>query len=113
MPAPLTRVLTVNEVRENIKALREAALHRGAVVHFGERGRDEVVLVAADAFVALEHEARRARQRGGVKRGRKPRSLFEVMRAAGTFDGPADLSEHHDAYIHGRAFPQAPGASGS
>lgn len=106
MAARASKVLTVNEVRDNIKALREAALHRGAVVHFGERGRDEVVLIAAAKFTALEQEALQARRAAG--RRSPPKSLFEAMRAIGTFEGPPDLSEHHDDYLYGgKAFPEA------
>jgi hypothetical protein len=43
----LGRVLTIEEVKQRMKDIREAAVHYGGVVHCGERGRDELVIVSA------------------------------------------------------------------
>lgn len=52
------RVLTISEVRERLSEVREEALYRGAVIHWGDRGRDELVTLSRDLFQRLiEHPA--------------------------------------------------------
>jgi hypothetical protein len=41
------RVLTIEEVKQKMKDIRAAAVHYGGVVHCGERGRDELVIVSS------------------------------------------------------------------
>jgi hypothetical protein len=110
MARRVKNVLTVTEVRDNIKQLREAALHRGAEVHFGERGRDEVVIIAASALAELKRGLTRAmKASGGAGRNRAPEEppFMAAIRAVGTFAGPPDLSENHGAYLHGgKAFSE-------
>ncbi|HLL53352.1 MAG TPA: hypothetical protein VK447_07395, partial [Myxococcaceae bacterium] len=43
----LGSVLTIEEVKQRMKDVRIAAVHRGSVIHCGERGRDEMVIVSA------------------------------------------------------------------
>src|SRR5438445_8261980 len=92
-------VLTVNQVRDNLKALREAALFERAEIHFGERGADEVVILATKTLAALK-----ARARGGASNARpaerpSPQPAFvRAILAGGTFAGPEDLSERVDDY---------------
>ena len=42
-----SRVFTIGEVRQKMKDIRAAAVHYGSVVHCGERGRDELVIVSS------------------------------------------------------------------
>lgn len=46
-PAVMNRVLTIEEVKQKMKDIRAAAVHYGGVVHCGERGRDELVIVSS------------------------------------------------------------------
>lgn len=47
------RVLTIEEVKQKMKDIRTAAVHYGVVVHCGERGRDELVIVSARRWKEL------------------------------------------------------------
>ncbi len=50
------RILNISEVRERLSEVREEALYRGAIVHWGDRGRDELVTLSRDLFQRLlEH----------------------------------------------------------
>jgi len=50
------RILNISEVRERLSEVREDALYRGAIVHWGDRGRDELVTLSRDLFQRLlEH----------------------------------------------------------
>jgi hypothetical protein len=49
-PAVMTRVLTIEEVKQKMKDIRAAAVHYGGVVHCGERGRDELVIVSSQRW---------------------------------------------------------------
>jgi hypothetical protein len=52
------RILNISEVRERLSDVREDALYRGAIVHWGDRGRDELVTLSRDLFQRLlEHGA--------------------------------------------------------
>jgi hypothetical protein len=42
-----SRVLTIEEVKQKMKDIRTVAVHYGGVVHCGERGRDELVIVSS------------------------------------------------------------------
>jgi hypothetical protein len=46
-PAVMSRVLTIEEVKQKMKDIRTAAVHYGGVVHCGERGKDELVIVSS------------------------------------------------------------------
>jgi hypothetical protein len=46
-PAVMGRVLTIEEVKQKMKDIRTAAVHYGGVVHCGERGKDELVIVSS------------------------------------------------------------------
>jgi hypothetical protein len=95
-------ILTMNQVRDNIKTLREAALHQRAEIHFGERGADEVVLVSATTWAALKakaHGVAGPRIPTAGRRASKQLSFVDAILAGGTFIGPSDLSEHVDDYL--------------
>jgi hypothetical protein len=49
-PNVLGRVLTIEEVKQKMKDVRDAAVHYGGVVHCGERGRDELVIVSLETW---------------------------------------------------------------
>jgi hypothetical protein len=49
-PAVMSRVLTIEEVKQKMKDVRAAAVHYGGVVHCGERGRDELVIVSTQRW---------------------------------------------------------------
>jgi hypothetical protein len=49
----LDRVLTIEEVKQKMKEIRTAAVHYGGVVHCGERGRDELVIVSSRTWEAV------------------------------------------------------------
>jgi hypothetical protein len=42
-----SRVLTIEEVKQKMKDIRAVAVHYDGVVHCGERGRDELVIVSS------------------------------------------------------------------
>jgi hypothetical protein len=52
-PAVMSRVLTIEEVKQKMKDIRAAAVHYGGVVHCGERGRDELVIVSSRRWEEL------------------------------------------------------------
>lgn len=52
-PAVMSRVLTIEEVKQKMKDIRVAAVHYGGVVHCGERGRDELVIVSSQRWQEL------------------------------------------------------------
>ncbi len=49
----IDRVLSVEEVRKNFKDVNEAALHGGAIIHYGERGADQLVIMSRATCEAL------------------------------------------------------------
>src|SRR5438874_12760246 len=101
----IDRALTVNEARDNIKRIREAALHERAEIHFGERGRDEVVILSATALAELKERAREAataaprsrRDRAGTSK--QSRFVAEVL-AGDLAEGPSDLAQSVDEYLY-------------
>ena len=60
MGSVIDHVLTMEEVRQSMKAVASAALHQGAVVHFGERGADQLVIVARERWDAVVAERAQA-----------------------------------------------------
>jgi hypothetical protein len=49
----LDRVLSVEEVRKQMRAVNDAARNQGAVIHYGERGEDELVIMSAAFYQQL------------------------------------------------------------
>jgi hypothetical protein len=47
------RPLNISEVRERLREVREDALYRGRIIHWGDRGRDELVTLSSDLFQRL------------------------------------------------------------
>jgi len=47
------RIMNISEVRERLSDVREAALYRGAIVRWGDRGRDELVTLSREVFQRL------------------------------------------------------------
>ncbi|MGH7577867.1 MAG: hypothetical protein ACREM1_22440 [Longimicrobiales bacterium] len=43
----LDRVLTIEETKLRMKDIRDRAVHQHAVIRFGDRGRDEMVIVSS------------------------------------------------------------------
>lgn len=70
----LDRVLTIEEVKQRMKDIRTAAVHRGSVVHCGERGRDEMVIVSARLWE--EVNARWQEETSGAELPRDPYAAF-------------------------------------
>lgn len=52
------RVLTIEEVKQKMKDIRAVAVHYGGVVHCGERGRDELVIVSSRRWEEVTGAAR-------------------------------------------------------
>ena len=54
----LDRVLTIEETKLRMRDIRDRAVHRHAVIRFGDRGRDEMVIVSSAVWAevnALKH----------------------------------------------------------
>lgn len=47
------KVLNISEVRERLREVREEALYRNGVIHWGDRGRDELVTLSRELFQRL------------------------------------------------------------
>lgn len=60
----LDRILTIEETKLRMKDIRDCAVHRHAVIRFGDRGRDEMVIVSS----ALWEEVS-ARKQGDLAAG--------------------------------------------
>lgn len=43
----LDRVLTIEETKLRMKDIRDCAVHQHAVIRFGDRGRDEMVIISS------------------------------------------------------------------
>jgi hypothetical protein len=52
------RVLTIEEVKQKMKDIRAVAVHYDGVVHCGERGRDELVIVSSRRWEEVTGAAR-------------------------------------------------------
>ena len=62
----IDRVLTVEELRKRMKDVNEAALHQGAVIHYGERGADQLVIMSRELWEELlADRSRAAAERSG------------------------------------------------
>ena len=77
----LAHVLTIEEVKQRMKDIRTAAVHRGSVVHCGERGRDEMVIVSARLWE--EVNARRQAEMSDAELPRDPYAPFARAVEAG------------------------------
>lgn len=53
----MDHVLSVEEVRKQFKAVNEAALHQQAVIHYGERGADQLVIMSREMWEAMLERA--------------------------------------------------------
>ncbi len=60
MGSVIDHVLSIEEVRQGMKAVTEAALHQGAVIHYGERGADQLVIMSRELWEAVLAERPRA-----------------------------------------------------
>jgi hypothetical protein len=49
----LDRVLSVEEVRSQMRAVNDAARNQGAVIHYGDRGEDELVIMSVALYQRL------------------------------------------------------------
>jgi hypothetical protein len=67
-------VLTIEEVKQRMKDVRIAAVHRGSVIHCGERGRDEMVILSARLWE--EVNARKQAEMSGAELPREPYDAF-------------------------------------
>jgi hypothetical protein len=70
----LDSVLTIEEVKQRMKDVRIAAVHHGSVIHCGERGRDEMVIVSARVWEELN--ARKQAEMSGAELPREPYDAF-------------------------------------
>ena len=59
-PDVTSQVLTTEEVKDRLREIKEAVLHRNAVVHFGDRQRDDFVILKRARYEALVIQAERA-----------------------------------------------------
>jgi hypothetical protein len=53
----MDRVLSVEEVRRRFKTVNAAALHHKALIHYGERGTDQLVIISVQTLAALLERA--------------------------------------------------------
>jgi hypothetical protein len=56
----IDHVLSVEEVRKRLKDVNEAALHQSAIIHYGERGADQLVIMSRELCEALLAERAQA-----------------------------------------------------
>jgi hypothetical protein len=70
----LGAVLTIEEVKQRMKDVRIAAVHRGSVIHCGERGRDEMVIVSARLWEELN--VRKQAEMSAAELPREPYDAF-------------------------------------
>lgn len=99
------RALSHVEFRENLPALARKALHEREEVHFGNRGRDELALIASDSLAELKRLAQLAVAHGLTTEVQVPNDpwagLKGALRAGRLPAGSAPLSrrlpEHFDA----------------
>lgn len=70
----ISSVLTIEEVKQRMKDVRIAAVHRGSVIHCGERGRDEMVIVSARLWE--EVNARKQAEMSAAELPREPYDAF-------------------------------------
>jgi hypothetical protein len=77
----LGSVLTIEEVKQRMKDVRIAAVHRGSVIHCGERGRDEMVILSARLWE--EVNARKQAEMSAAELPREPYAAFARALEAG------------------------------
>jgi hypothetical protein len=70
----LGAVLTIEEVKQRMKDVRIAAVHRGSVIHCGERGRDEMVILSTRLWEELN--ARKQAEMSAAELPREPYDAF-------------------------------------
>jgi hypothetical protein len=70
----LGSVLTIEEVKQRMKDVRIAAVHRGSVIHCGERGRDEMVILSTRLWEELN--ARKQAEMSAAELPREPYDAF-------------------------------------
>jgi hypothetical protein len=85
----LARVLTIEEVKQKMKDIRSAAVHYGGVVHCGERGKDELVIVSAKTWEELT-----SRRQAEIVAAEMPADPFAVFDLA-LQDGRLGAGEEH------------------
>jgi hypothetical protein len=56
----IDHVLSVGELRKRLKDVNEAALHQNAIIHYGERGADQLVIMSRELCDALLAERAQA-----------------------------------------------------
>jgi hypothetical protein len=78
-----SQVLSTEAVKVNFREIKQAVLHRGAVVHFGDRQQDDFVIIARARYEALLARA----QRAGEAEAGPGRSDFLAGIAAGVRAG--------------------------
>jgi hypothetical protein len=86
----LERVLTIEEVKQRMKDIRTAALHYGGVVHAGERGRDEIVIVSTKTW---EQVSARAAAPGAGSIPADPYGVFGRALAEGRLGTGSEVPE--------------------
>lgn len=77
----LASVLTIEEVKQRMKDVRIAAVHHGSVIHCGERGRDEMVILSSRLWEELN--ARKQAEMSGAELPREPYDAFARALASG------------------------------
>jgi len=87
----LDRVLTIEEVKQKMKEIRTAAVHYGGVVHCGERGRDELVIVSARTWE--EVTARQQGERALAGSSSDPYAAFDRALEEGRLGGVSESPE--------------------
>jgi hypothetical protein len=85
----LDRVLTIEEVKQRMKDIRTAAVHYGGVIHAGERGRDEIVIVSTKTWEELTSQSAGAVSAGAAS---DPYGPFARAMAEGRLGAAADES---------------------
>jgi hypothetical protein len=84
--AVIDRVLSVDELRKRLKDVNDAALHLQAVIHYGERGEDQLVIISRDLFDQLMTDRIRLAAKSG------PYAAFNRAMLEGQFARPSEHS---------------------
>lgn len=100
----LDRVLTIEEVKQKMKEIRTAAVHYGGVVHCGERGRDELVIVSSRIWE--EVTSRKQAESYEAELPANPYAAFARALEDGRLGVPTDVKEKR------RRMPGLPAESG-
>jgi hypothetical protein len=67
-------VLAIRQVKQRMQDIRVATVHRGSVIHFGRRGRDEMVIVSARLWESLN-----SRNQARLSAAELPRDSYDVF----------------------------------